>query len=141
MSIENSSHPLTIGKVARQVGLGVETIRFYERENLLPVAHRDPSSGYRRYTSETVLRLQFIARAKELGFTLREIRELLELRSSNRGSCKSVRSKAEEKLQHVRQKIQHLQHIEKALLTLTKTCPGTDDLIECPILSALEHGE
>ena len=92
---------LTIGKIARRAGVGVETIRFYEREKLLPVPDRDPSSGYRQYTQATVARLQFITRAKELGFTLREVRELLDLRLGS-ASCGPVRVRAEEKVREVR---------------------------------------
>lgn len=131
--------PLTIGKVAKRAGIGVETIRFYEREQLLPEPARDPSSGYRRYPESTVSRLQFIARAKELGFTLRETRELLELRAGP-ATCGTVRARAEDKLDDVRRKIQDLQRIERALLTLAEACPGSGDLDDCPILGALEGG-
>ena len=129
---------MTIGKVARRAGVGVETIRFYEREKLLPVPARDPSSGYRRYGLATVSRLLFIARAKELGFTLREVRELLDLRAGV-ANCGPVRTRAEEKVQDVRRKIEDLQRIEGALLALAESCPG-DDSDDCPILTALDGG-
>lgn len=130
---------LTIGKVARRAGLAVETIRFYERERLLPEPARDPSSGYRRYPESTVERLQFIARAKELGFTLRETRELLELRAGP-ATCGTVRAHAETKLEDVRRKIDDLKRIERALVSLADACPGRGDLDDCPILDALEGG-
>ncbi len=130
---------LTIGKIARSAGVGVETIRFYEREKLLPEPARDPSSGYRRYTESTISRLQFIARAKELGFTLRETRELLDLRAGS-ATCGTLRSRAEDKLDDVRRRIQDLRRIEEALLTLSEACPGAGGLEACPILAALEGG-
>ena len=134
------SAALTIGKIARRAGVGVETIRFYERERLLPEPARDPSSGYRQYPPQTVSRLQFIARAKELGFTLRETRELLELRGGS-ANCGTFRARAEEKISQVRQKILDLQRIERALITLADACPGEDgDVQGCPILGALEGG-
>ena len=98
---------LTIGTVARRAGVGVETIRFYERKKLLPEPARDPSNGYRRYTESAVSRLKFIGRAKELGFTLRETRELLELRGGP-ATCGTVRSRAEDKIADVRRKIRDL---------------------------------
>lgn len=130
---------LTIGEVAKRAGIGVETIRFYEREKLLPEPPRDPSSGYRRYPESTISRLQFIARAKELGFTLRETRELLELRAGP-ATCGTVRARAEEKIDIVRQKLEDLQRIERALLRLAEACPGNGALDDCPILQALEGG-
>ena len=135
--VDTSTDTLTIGKVARQAGVGVETIRFYEREKLLPEPARDPSSGYRRYPASTVARLQFIARAKGLGFTLKETRELLDLRAGP-ATCGTVRARAEEKLADVRRKIEDLQRIERALLTLADACPGDGVLADCPILEALE---
>jgi len=134
----NGSQPsLTIGKVAQRAGVGVETIRFYERESLLPEPLRDPSNGYRRYPESTVARLQFIARAKDLGFTLRETRELLGLRSEP-ATCSTVRLRAQEKIEGVRRKIRDLQRIEGALLALANDCPATGPLEECPILALLE---
>ncbi len=139
MNDATNNTTLTIGKVARRTGIGVETIRFYEREKLLPEPARDPSNGYRRYPESTVARLQFIARAKELGFTLRETRELLELRAGP-ATCGTVRAKAEEKLGDVRRKIEDLRRIERALRTLAEACPGEGALDDCPILGALEGG-
>lgn len=130
---------LTIGKVAKRARVGVETIRFYEREKLLPQPPRDPSSGYRRYPESTVARLQFIARAKELGFTLKETRELLDLRI-NSARCETVRARAQEKLDGVRRKIEDLQRMERALMALVEVCPGDGASQDCPILDALEGG-
>ena len=128
---------LTIGKVARRAGLGVETIRYYEREKLLPQPARDPSSGYRRYPMSTIARLQFISRAKRLGFTLRETRELLDMRADAAASCADARARAQHKLADVRAKIGDLQRIELALMALADACPGSGELDACPILAAL----
>src|SRR6266478_745717 len=88
---------LSIGKVARRAGIGVETIRFYEREGLLAApARRD--SGYRLYTERVIGRIRFIRRAKELGFSLKEIKELLQLRRNASSTCEDIREKAEAKI-------------------------------------------
>ena len=131
---------LTIGKVAKRAGIGVETIRFYEQEQLLPKPARDPSSGYRLYPPSAISRLQFIARAKELGFTLRQTRELLELRAGP-ATCGSMRARAQEKIKDVRDRIEDLRRIEDALQKLTEACPGEGSLNDCPILEALERGD
>ncbi len=131
---------MTIGAVARAAGVGVETIRFYEREGLLPPPARNPANGYRRFPADTVDRLRFIARAKALGFTLREIRELLELRADPDGSCRTVRAKARHKLEGVRAKIEDLRRIERTLEALARACPGDGGVGDCPILAALEGG-
>ena len=139
MNNATNATTLTIGKVAKRVGIGIETIRFYEREKLLPEPARDPSSGYRRYSETTISRLQFIARAKELGFTLRETRELLELRNVP-ATCGTMRTRAEEKLEDIRRKIADLERIERVLMTLSDACPAVGALDDCPILEALEGG-
>lgn len=135
-----STQFLTVGKLARLAGVGVETIRFYEREKLLPEPARAPSSGYRLYSSDTVQRLAFISRAKDLGFTLRETRELLGLRSARSTTCESMRARAQDKLDDVRRKMETLQRIEAVLVELADTCPSTTyaGLGSCPILAALE---
>src|SRR5258708_36203544 len=101
--------PLTIGQVARRVGMGIETVRFYEREGLLNRPARSPSSGYRLYEEGVVGRLQFILRAKELGFTLNEIKELLSLRVDPDTCCEDVKARAEAKIADVEGKIEALQ--------------------------------
>jgi len=139
VSSSTNPHTLTIGKVARRAGVGVETIRFYEREKLLPEPARDPSSGYRRYSESVISRLRFIARAKRLGFSLRETRELLDLRAGP-ATCRTVRARADEKLTDIRARIADLRRIEQALLALADACPGDGGLDDCPILGALEGG-
>src|SRR5438445_10622353 len=89
--------PLTIGQLARRAGVGIETVRFYERQGLLEEPARK-ESGYRQYQEDVVARLRFIKRAKELGFSLREIMELLSLRVDPTTRCAEVRSKAAAKI-------------------------------------------
>lgn len=132
-----ASETLTSGELARRVGVGVETIRFYEREKLLAVPRRS-ASGYRRYPLSAVTRLHFITRAKRLGFTLREIRELLDLREG--GPCDEVRIRAEAKLEDVRARILELRRIERALRELAEAC-SIDETNSCPILAALDAGD
>ena len=127
--------PLTIGQVARQAGVGVETVRFYEREGLLEQPNRKPS-GYRQYGDDAVARLSFIRRAKELGFTLNEIKELLSLRLDPSTNCADVRSRAQAKIADIDDKIRTLEQIKTALLNLTKACRGRGPISECPILDA-----
>ena len=128
---------LTIGQVARHAGVGIETVRFYERQGLLEEPARK-QSGYRQYPEDVVARLRFIKRAKELGFSLKEIKELLALRVDPTTTCAEVRSKAAAKIADVEQKIEALQRIRTALVKLTAVCRGRGPTSECPILDALD---
>lgn len=128
---------LSIGQVAQQAGVGVQTIRFYEKEGLLPEPARRPS-GYRQYSDSAVRRLHFIKRAKDLGFSLEEIRELFALRVNPGSTCGAVKRRALAKVADVEEKIATLQRIRSALLELADTCAGTGPTSECPILDALE---
>lgn len=130
--------PLTIGKVSRLAGVGIETIRFYEREGLLAEPPRR-ASGYRQYAGETVQRLRFIQRAKELGFTLKEIKELLSLRIAPDTNCEQIGERAEAKITDMEEKIRALQRMKRALTRLVASCRGRGPVSECPILEALEE--
>jgi MerR family mercuric resistance operon transcriptional regulator len=132
--------PLTIGQVANRAGVGIETVRFYEREGLLEEPARR-ESGYRQYEADVVARLRFIKRAKELGFSLKEIKELLALRVDPTTTCAEVRSKAQAKVADIKEKIETLQRMKKALVKLTRTCSGQGPVSECPILDALDPEE
>lgn len=123
---------LTIGQVAQKAGIGVETVRFYEREGLVAEPPRS-DSGYRDYPPDTVARLLFIRRAKELGFTLKEIKELLSLRPTR--SRSGIRALAQAKIADIEAKIELLKQIKRALGRLVSECPSG---AECPILNALE---
>ena len=129
---------LTIGKVANRAGIGIETVRFYEREGLIAEPPRGESSGYRHYPEDTVARLRFIKKAKELGFSLKEIRELLSLKAKRLGSCADVRSRATDKIEDIDRKIVVLEAMRTALRGLVEECAGTGPRTECPILNALE---
>ena len=127
---------LTIGNLAKAVGVGVETVRFYEREKLIPKPPRT-KSGYRQYPEDTLERVKFIRLAKELGFTLTEIRELLALRVSPRGNCQAVKRRAEAKIIEMEEKINHLQRIRSVLGKLVHACDERIDTGSCPILESL----
>jgi MerR family copper efflux transcriptional regulator len=127
---------MTIGRLAKQAGVNVDTIRYYERNGLIPEPSRR-SSGYREYESADVERLRFILRAKDLGFTLAEIGELLSL-SADR-DVRGVKRRAETRLEQVEHKIKELQRVRRGLKTLIDACPGRGELERCPIIAALSH--
>ncbi|MBW8040247.1 MAG: MerR family transcriptional regulator [Planctomycetes bacterium] len=131
---------LSIGQVALQTGVGVETVRFYERRGLLEKPPRK-ESGYRQYPPEAILRLRFIKKAKEVGFSLKEIKELLWLRLDATATCEDVKSRAEAKMLDIEQKIQGLQKMKQALTDLTAACSEGGPVSECPILQMLEEKE
>jgi MerR family mercuric resistance operon transcriptional regulator len=131
---------LTIGKVARGAGLAIDTVRYYEREGLLEKPART-TSGYRHYTTDAVARLRFIRQAKDLGFSLSEIKELLALRVAPGKSCADVRARAETKIADVEQRIAQLGRMKRALMKLASACSGRGPTSECPILEALENKE
>lgn len=128
---------LSIGQVARRAGVGVETVRFYERQGLLDEPERR-ASGYRQYGDEAVAVLRFIRRAKELGFTLKEIKGLLALRLDAAATRKDVRREARAKVADIEAKIADLQRMRDALLTLVDQCHGDGAATGCPILKALQ---
>ena len=131
---------LTIGRVARSAGLAIDTVRYYEREGLLQKPGRTPS-GYRQYSPDAVKRLQFIRQAKELGFTLSEIRELLTLKVAPGKSCADVKARAEAKIADVEQRIAQLNRMKRALVKLAAACSGRGPTSTCPILEAMEAHE
>lgn len=132
----------TIGELAQQAGVGVETIRYYERRGLLATPTRSPS-GYRRFNDDALRRLRFIRRAKDLGFTLRQIRELLALRLEPGATCEQVKARAEAKLADIESKARTLQRMAGALRDLTRACEGRPDADadDCPILKTLEDDD
>lgn len=133
-----SAELFTIGSLARQARVGIETIRFYERQGLIPEPARRPS-GYRQYPAGSVSQILFIRRAKELGFSLREIKELLSLRVQPGSTRGDIRSRAEAKICNIEEKIRTLQKMKKALVKLVASCKGgARPASECPILEALE---
>ena len=128
---------LTIGQVAKRAGVNVETIRFYEREGLIGEPKRR-ASGYRQYAPDVVRRIRFIQRAKELGFSLREVGELLSLRVSRDQTCADVKARTVGKIADIDGKIAVLTRMRSALEKLGASCVGRGPVSECPILDALD---
>lgn len=124
---------MKIGEIAKRSGLGIETIRYYEREALLEEPQRRPS-GYRQYDGSTLERLEYIRRAKDLGFTLSEIRELLELSFANQTCCEHVRQRAATKLNDIEGKIRSLQTMRRSLNGILKRCQARDSTDDCPLV-------
>ncbi len=128
---------MTISNAARQAEVGIETIRFYERRGLIEQPPKPVGSGFRVYSEETVQRIRFIRQAQEIGFSLREIDELLSLRADPAADSSDVRERAINKRNEVEQKIEHLQQIHAALEELISACPGKGALRQCSIMEAL----
>ncbi len=131
---------LTIGKVAERAQVTADSIRFYEREGLIRPAGKS-ESGYRLYTEEAIRRIEFIKQAQECGFSLADIRELLELRSTDSACCDDIYRVSVEKKLQLEQKIKALNAMSQALTRLIDMCShDRKSLDECPILGALEAG-
>lgn len=128
---------MTIGQLARRTELNVESVRYYERRGLIPEPRRS-ESGYRLYSQEAIARINFIKRAKTLGFSLSEISELLSLRVDPESTCRMVRTRAREKTADIESKIETLQDMKRALVKLTASCRGSGPTSECPILDFLQ---
>ena len=131
---------LKIGEVAERGGVNLQTIRYYEREKLLPEPPR-LASGYRLYPVQTVRRVRFIKRAQEIGFTLAEIRELLAIRVDTGRDSAEVRTLANAKITDIEEKIQTLQRMKESLGRITERCSGCGPASECPILESIDSDE
>ena len=128
---------MTVGQLARRAGVGVQTVRYYERRHLLPTAARR-ASGYREFTPAALDRLRFIRRAQELGFTLSEIAELLALRLDPHTTAAEVKARAGHKIDEIDGKIRDLEQIRHALTHLAGRCRGgRGPTGDCPLLEAL----
>ena len=125
---------LSIGALAKNAGVAIDTIRYYEREGLLAEPPRR-ASGYRAYPDTAVVQLRFIRRAKTLGFSLADISELLTF--SRRRDVAAVKRAAQARLDDVEQRIAELRRVRKGLRKLIDDCPGRGDAQACPILAAL----
>ena len=130
--------PLTIGRLAKEGGVNLETVRFYERRGLLPKPPRS-ASGYRLFPADAARRLRFIRRAQELGFSLKEIRELLSLRVSRATKSRDIRARTEGKIADIDAKIRSLESMKRTLRKLTNVCDGCVPIAECPILDSLDR--
>ena len=133
----------TIGGLAGRAGVNLQTVRYYERRGLIsPVGRKE--SGYRLYNADTLKRLKFIRRSKELGFTLEEIRGLLDLRiepAQSKDVCNRVKAKTSIKLTIVEEKLKTLNSVRKVLKGLLDACDRRSPTEQCPILKAMEKKE
>ncbi|WP_445664335.1 MerR family transcriptional regulator [Fodinibius sp. AD559] len=126
-----------IGEVASRANVNKETVRYYEERELIPKPDRR-RSGYRIFTQRHVNQIKFIKRAQQLGFTLSEIKELLELRLDKETSCSEIKEEARQKYQDITQKIKDLRQIQDTLVDLIDSCSEGGPIADCPILNALE---
>ncbi|MBV6418418.1 MAG: Mercuric resistance operon regulatory protein [Steroidobacteraceae bacterium] len=131
---------MKIGELAKSTGVPIDTVRYYERHGILPTPRRRPS-GYRSYDEGDRARLRFIRRAKALGFTLEEIRDLLALTARRGRNMAGVKRAASGKLADVEHKLADLVRVRDGLRALVDACPGHGDLAQCPILAALSGEE
>ncbi|WP_072659993.1 heavy metal-responsive transcriptional regulator [Mariprofundus micogutta] len=127
---------MKIGELSKMTSVSIDTVRYYEQRGLIPRVART-QAGYRQYTSNDITRLKFIVQAKELGFTLDEIGQLLSISTDGR-SCGQIKAVAEGKADEIKMRIQKLSHMRQILLTLAEQCEQTSDADTCPILKVLE---
>jgi DNA-binding transcriptional MerR regulator len=132
------SNLYTIGEIAREAGFEAQTVRYYERRGLLMPLERS-SSGYRLYDKGAVKRLLFICRAKDLGFTLAEIKDLLELKADDINDCGVAKAKAEAKLKDIEEKIASLESVREVLKDIIDKPGELSASGECPILKAIDE--
>jgi len=136
-SIYFSRHRGAAYSVEARAGVNLQTVHYYERRGLLPEPPRT-GSNHRTYPADAVLRVRFIKRAQELGFTLKEIEELLSLRAAPKARCGDVRGRAEAKVRDIDARVRTLQAMKKALSKLVGECSGSGPVTDCPILEALD---
>lgn len=133
----NGRGSFTIGTLAKAAGVGVETVRFYQRKKLLPQPNR-PVGGIRRYRAPDVARVRFVKAAQQLGFSLDEVAVLLRL--DDGAHCQEARRLAEGKLDDVRSKLTHLHRIESALVAVIQECNVAKGRVACPLIISLQAG-
>ena len=130
---------MTIGELAKGAGVNVQTIRFYERQQLLRKPHRWPGSDYRDFDEDALLRLRFIRSAKKLGFTLREIKELLDMRLLPGESCVEVKTLLKVKLADIEKRMADMRRLRRILTKFIAACEHRQMATNCPALWAIEH--
>lgn len=136
--MNKNGNNISIGVLSKQAGIGIETIRYYERLGILtPVTRK--ASGYRVYNLDSFKTLRFLKHAQELGFSLSEIKDLLKLRVKKESQCKSVQEKAAIHLDDVKNKIEKLENIRKVLSKLVRQCRSKKTSDFCPILDSFEE--
>lgn len=128
----------TIGQLARTAGVGVETVRFYQRKGLLDTPSR--AAGVRRYSQTTLERLRFIRQSQKVGFTLKEIRELLALRDDPATRRSDIQARTDAKIADIDTRIQDLLTMRAALVAFRTSCQGDGPILHCPILESLQSG-
>ena len=129
---------MTIGQLAKRANVNIETIRYYERRGLIPNPPRN-ESGHRQYSQESVRRTEFIKRAQTLGFSLKEISEVLSLRVEPGRTCGDIKARTEAKILDIESRIADLEQMRKALSKLASQCTGRGPIGKCPILEALDQ--
>jgi DNA-binding transcriptional MerR regulator len=129
---------MTVGDLSKKYGVNREAVRFYERKGLLPKPTRS-MGGYRLYDEQGEKALSFILSAKNLGFTLAEIKSLLQIRVVNQGNCEKIREHAKEKIGEIDAKIIYLQRLKKSLSKLVNSCMKNQTSTYCPILDNMEN--
>ncbi len=130
---------LTIGQVAKASDVGVETVRFYQRQGLIAEPAREGTQR-RRYSQETVARIRFIRGAQNLGFSLKEIEDLMALRLAPGTSKAEIKARAQAKVDEIEEKMRDLQRMRDTLMKLIGSCEGTGTVEDCPILEAFDRG-
>lgn len=125
----------TIGTLSSQAGVNIETIRYYEKESILPAPPRT-EGGHRLYNKEHLKRLTFIRRSRELGFSLGDIRTMLDMVDGNNLTCEEVKKLTMKHLKDIREKNSDLKRFERTLKGISKQCKG-DKAPDCPIIDAL----
>jgi Cu(I)-responsive transcriptional regulator len=137
---EMKQSSMLIGEVAKRVGVNIRTLHYYESRGLIPKPARS-ASNYRLYSDDTERRVRFIKRAQELGFSLKEIKELLALRVDAHATCADVRERTRAKIASIEEKITALRAMKKALVTLSTTCSGRGPVRNCSILDGFERAK
>lgn len=132
------SNYLQIGELAKQAGVNIQTVRYYEKRGILKPSKRT-SAGFRLYGPDTIQTLNFIKHSKDLGFTLEEIRDLLNLRATTASRCQKVRKKAKAKLEDIQEKLRVLRQMERNLKSLIQKCEKQETDTNCPIIEGLEE--
>ena len=130
---------LSIGQVAKAADVGVETVRFYQREGLIEEPARE-GTRRRRYSQETVARIRFIRGAQNVGFSLKEIEDLMALRLAPGTSKAEIKARAQAKVDEIEEKMRDLQRMRDTLMKLIGSCEGTGTVEDCPILEAFDRG-
>ena len=131
---------LKIGQLAKAANVNIDTVRYYERRGLIPEPPRK-ESGYREYTQNYIARIRFVKRAQDLGFSLNEISELMDLRVDSQTVCSDVKKRTEAKVIDIEEKIQSLVRMKQTLTNLLEHCKSQEPTGECPILAMLDAEE